>query len=58
MAIVRLEGLGQLKKSSDLIGNRTRDFPAYSVVPQPTTLPHANRIVASQVKDKALPVLN
>jgi hypothetical protein len=25
-AIVRLEGLGQLKKFSDLIGNRTRDL--------------------------------
>jgi hypothetical protein len=34
---VRLEGLGQLKKSNDLIGNRTRDFPACRIVPQPTT---------------------
>jgi hypothetical protein len=25
-AIVRLEGLGQIKKSHGLIGNRTRDF--------------------------------
>jgi hypothetical protein len=38
-AILRLEELGQLKKSSDLIGNRTRDPPACSIVPQPTTLP-------------------
>jgi hypothetical protein len=37
--IVRLEGLCQLKKSNDLIGNRTRDLPACSNVPQPTTLP-------------------
>jgi hypothetical protein len=37
--IVRLEGLGQLKKSNDLIGNRTRNLPACSIVPQPTTLP-------------------
>jgi hypothetical protein len=36
--IVRLEGVGQLKKSNDLIGNRTHDFPACSIVPQPTTL--------------------
>jgi hypothetical protein len=27
-----------LEKSNDLIGNRTRDFPAYRVVPQPITL--------------------
>jgi hypothetical protein len=38
---VRLEGLGQLKKFNDLIGNRTRNHPACSIVPQPTTLPHA-----------------
>jgi hypothetical protein len=37
-AIVRLEGLGQLKKSNDLTGSRTRDLPACSIVPQPTTL--------------------
>jgi hypothetical protein len=37
---MRLEGLGKFKKSSDLIGNRTRYLPAYSIVPQPTTLPH------------------
>jgi hypothetical protein len=30
-----------IEKSSDLIGNRTRDLPNCSVVPQPTTLPHA-----------------
>jgi hypothetical protein len=32
-AIMRLEGLGQLKKSNDLIENWTRDLPASSVVP-------------------------
>jgi hypothetical protein len=37
-AIVRLEGLGQLKKST-LSGTRTGDLPACSIVPQPTTLP-------------------
>jgi hypothetical protein len=36
---VRLEGLGKLKKSNDLIGNRSRDIPACSIVPQPSTLP-------------------
>jgi hypothetical protein len=38
---VRLEGLGQLNKFNDLIGNRTRDLPACNIIPQPTTLPRA-----------------
>jgi hypothetical protein len=38
---MRLEVLGQLKKSNDLIRNRTRDLPVRSIVPQPTTLPRA-----------------
>jgi hypothetical protein len=38
--LVRLEGLGQLKKIH-LIGIRSRDLPACSIVPQPTTLPRA-----------------
>jgi hypothetical protein len=38
-AIVRVEELGKLKKFNDLIGNRTRDLPAFSKVPQPTMLP-------------------
>jgi hypothetical protein len=38
---VLLEGLGQMKKSKDLIGNRTRYLPACSIVPQLTTLPRA-----------------
>jgi hypothetical protein len=29
---VQLKGLGQSKKSNDLIGNRTRDLPACSIV--------------------------
>jgi hypothetical protein len=28
-----------IEKSNELIGNRNRDLPAYSIVPQPTTLP-------------------
>jgi hypothetical protein len=40
-AIVLLEGLGQLKKSKNLIGNWNRDLPACSIVPQRTTLPRA-----------------
>jgi hypothetical protein len=38
--IVRLEGLGQLKNPVTPIGTRTRDLPACSIVPQPTTLLH------------------
>jgi hypothetical protein len=34
-----------IKKSNDLIGNRTRDVPACSVVPEPTTLPRATLLV-------------
>jgi hypothetical protein len=39
--MVRLEGLGKLRKSNNLIGNRTLDLLTYSLVPQPTTLPRA-----------------
>jgi hypothetical protein len=42
---VRLEGLGKLKKSNDLIGTRTRYLPTCSIVPQPTTLPRAAFII-------------
>jgi hypothetical protein len=28
-----------IEESNDLIGNRTRDLPACSIVPQPTTVP-------------------
>jgi hypothetical protein len=39
-AIVRLEGLGKLKKIH-FIGIRSRYLPACNIVPQPTTLPRA-----------------
>jgi hypothetical protein len=32
---VRPEGLGKLKKLTELIGSRTRDLPACIIVPQP-----------------------
>jgi hypothetical protein len=38
-AILRMEGLGKLKQFNYFIGNRTRDLPACSIVPQPTTPP-------------------
>jgi hypothetical protein len=37
-AIVRLEGLCKSKISNDHIGNRNRDLPVCSIVPQPTML--------------------
>ena len=37
---MRLQGLKR-KNSSETIGNRTRDLPACSAVPQPTAPPHA-----------------
>jgi hypothetical protein len=33
-----------MKKSSDIIGNRPRDLPACSAVPQPTALPRAQLV--------------
>jgi hypothetical protein len=47
---VRLEGLGQLKKFNDLVGKRSRDLPAYSIVPQPTTLPRAPLLLYTKTK--------
>jgi hypothetical protein len=47
--IVQVEGLDQLKKLNDLIGNRTRDLPACSIVPQPTTLPLVPQISAYSI---------
>jgi hypothetical protein len=42
-AIVRLEGLGKLKKSTSS-GIRTGDLPACSIVPEPTTPPRVGYI--------------
>jgi hypothetical protein len=50
-ALVLLEGY-QLKKSNDLIGNRTRDLQDCSIVPQPTTLPLAPRAWLVKLKTK------
>jgi hypothetical protein len=36
--MVRLEGLGKLKKFNDIIGTRTQDLPASSIAPQPSAL--------------------
>jgi hypothetical protein len=45
---VRLEGLGKLKTSNDLIGTRSRDLPACSIAPQPATLPCNLAVYVSQ----------
>jgi hypothetical protein len=37
----RLADGGELEKSDDLNGNQTRDLPACSTAPKPTTLPRA-----------------
>jgi hypothetical protein len=49
--IMWLEGLSQLKKSYDLIGYRTRDLPASSIMPQPTTLPRTHCLKSSYHED-------
>jgi len=49
-AIVRPEGLCQMKNSNDTIGNRTRDLPACSTVPQPTVPPRAPSNVQYMLK--------
>ena len=36
-----------MKNSNDTIGNRTRDLPACSVVPQPIAPPRAPRVAPS-----------
>jgi hypothetical protein len=60
-AIMRLEGLGPLKKSDDLIRNQTRDLPACSIVLQWTTLLCSpNELLYSAIylwKCESLPVL-
>jgi hypothetical protein len=43
--MMRLKELGHIEKYSDLIGNRTSDLPACSIVPQPTT-PELHKIPA------------
>jgi hypothetical protein len=39
-----------IEKSNDLIGIRSRDLPACSIVPQPTVLPHAPIMMVVMVK--------
>jgi hypothetical protein len=49
--IVRLEGLGKLKKSTSS-GARTGDFPVCSIVPQPPTLPRVPTTLHTDGKRK------
>jgi len=39
-----------MKKSNDTIGNRTRDLPACSAVPEPTALPRAPFVRYTSIK--------
>jgi hypothetical protein len=52
-AIVQLEGLGKLKKNH-LIGTRTRDLSACSIVPQPTTLPRVSVVIRIRATKQTL----
>ena len=40
-----------MKNSSDTIGNRTRDLPTCSAVPQPTALRRAPHLFITRIKD-------
>jgi hypothetical protein len=53
-AIVRLEGLGKLKKIDYLIGNQSRNLPDCSVVSQPTTLPRAPAFLGSSQSERKM----
>jgi hypothetical protein len=53
-AIVRLEGLGKLKKYTST-GTQTGDLPACSIVPQPTTLPSAPTFYIVRLWNKNAP---
>jgi hypothetical protein len=39
-----------IEKSIEPIGNRTRDLPAVSKVPQPTTLPRAPALLKENIR--------
>jgi len=45
-----------MKNSNDTIGNRTRDLPACSAVPQPTVLPRAPFMVRAKINKLILPL--
>jgi hypothetical protein len=45
-----------IEEFSNLIGNRTRHLPACSIVPQPTTLPRAPKLMYSRYKYMAISV--
>jgi hypothetical protein len=48
-----------MKNSNDNIGNRTRDLPACSAVPQPTAPPRVpNALHVIYIKYKQVPVFN
>jgi hypothetical protein len=46
------ERIRSVEKFNDFIGNRSRDLPACSIVPQPTTLPRAPNVVVTLRGDR------
>jgi len=56
-AIVRPEVLCQCNKTNDSIGNRTRDLPACSAVPQPTAPPRAPTLYEYYIYSRLSPFL-
>jgi hypothetical protein len=49
---VRLEGLGALKKISDLIGNQTRDLRASIIEPQPSIIQLILQVINTTINKK------
>jgi hypothetical protein len=43
-------GINSIEKPNDLMGTRTRDLPACSIVPQPITLPRSLHMLDSSNK--------
>ena len=41
-----------MKNSNDTIGNRIRDLPTWSAVPQPTALPRAQLPSSAEIKER------
>jgi hypothetical protein len=54
--MLQLERLGKLNKFSGLTRTQTCDLPACSIVPQPSTLPHALIMMQLEEKCELLPL--
>jgi hypothetical protein len=49
-----------MKNSNDIIGNRTRDLPACSAVPQLTAPPHVlvRRFLEAEIQEETTPCID